>query len=436
MLLKPNSLTLPKSLQKRLLTNTFFGLSPQETFSAATLISFIYQTQLATGQYKEKARLHPDGWVHISASWFKDVLSTRGAWDKIITALIENNVLERNKRFIVGQSCRKYRIAAPYRQEDWIFYNEEDIYPNFCIGRFKSPNRRLFARINSRKNLPASLVVALNTADKQLVNLEAEVTDPVLKTAYRRARASHKRNKHKLASKKGKYNFNYSFKHFLDMEMASIFRVNNPSPTKIVKSNGRAYNSITNLPKEYRQFLRYKPTKERFWNVDIKTCQPLLLSTFYGTSEAEQIEKAQFINYLLNKDFYGDIGKLAGIPTRDEAKGEAMVVMFGTKYSQNKPFALAFAGLFPILADILANIRNKSKNSYKTISLAMQRMESNIMIQGVMEEFYAANPDRPAIPIHDSFLVLAKDVAEITELIQNKFKELLGFVPRVKAEQL
>jgi hypothetical protein len=436
MLLKPNSLALPESLRKRLLENDFFGLTPREAFMAATLISFIYQTQLATGQYKEKARRHPDGWVHISTNFFKDTLSTRGAWSKIITILVESHVLERNKRFVVGQSCRKYRIAAAYRKEDWIFYNEEDIYPTFSIGRFKSPNRRLFARINSRKNLPDSLVVALNDADKQLCDLEAGVDDPLLKTARKRAQEHYKKNKVKLAAGKSKYNFNYSFKYFLDMEMASIFRVNNPAPTKIVKSNGRAYNSITNLPKEYRQFLRYKPTKEKFWNVDVATCQPLLLSTFYGSSEAEQIEKAHFIKYLLNKDFYGDIGKLAGIPTRNEAKGEAMVVMFGTKYSQNKSFALAFAGLFPILADILANIRNKSRNAYKTISLEMQRTESNIMIKGVMEEFYAANPNRPAIPIHDSFLVLLKDVAEITELIQNKFQELLGFVPRIKAEQL
>jgi hypothetical protein len=432
MYLKKDYLKLPKAIAEAPLPTA----TPREKASCLALVSFIKQLSDQLAHFHPKDIKKRAGWLALSANFYSGVLQTNGSWSKNIQLLVDKGYLEINKHYIIGSKCREYRIAPKYQAMPWLDYLEKDVSPGVSAKKrkdsFGSPYARLVRAFLSRKSLPKEVVHALESKDVESNPLRLESTSRIKEIKATRTDKNIK--KYTMKRKKERRKVILTRDDFAKMEMDAIERVNAHEPSKISSVNGRIYHGITNLPKEYRPYLEYGPEKKSFCNVDIVACQPLLLASFYGTSEAEIKEKQTFIDFMLNNDYYSAIGREAGIHDRQEAKIASMSVMFGSRYSQAKPFGMAFANKFPVLANILAKIRARKWDAYKSISVAMQRMESDIMVQGVLVEFYKIYTDRPAICLHDSYLVLKKDVEFMKSLIKKHFAAKMGFEPNLKVE--
>ncbi len=219
---------------------------------------------------------------------------------------------------------------------------------------------------------------------------------------------------------------------FIKEEYEYLERFKDSRAISISKVNGRMSNPLTNLPKEYRKHLRYGPDKEKLWSVDCVSFHPFLLASLFKPSENE--EKLAFVEFILSNDLYNVIGDKAGIKDRDEAKKQTMISLFSNKYCQKTPVAMAFREINETLTANLDEFRNNGPKGHKEIAIKMQRLESDIMIQGALKDFYRLYPGRPAFPIHDSFLVLEEDVEIISKLIEAQCILKVGFAPKLKVE--
>jgi hypothetical protein len=195
------------------------------------------------------------------------------------------------------------------------------------------------------------------------------------------------------------------------------------------KGTNRVYTNVTNLKSIWRQDIRIDG--EKVYNIDIRCSQPCLLGILYDDSEASQKEKALFIEFVTQKDFYAELAANApqGVNlTRDEAKEQTFTLMF----AKNRTMAAqslykSLLKIFPILA---SKIYLAKKDNYKDLSFILQSIESDIMVLGVMSELMERGIR--ALSIHDSILCKEKDIPLVKEIISRHFEKVTGFKPFLK----
>lgn len=195
------------------------------------------------------------------------------------------------------------------------------------------------------------------------------------------------------------------------------------------RGTNRVYTNVTNLKSIWRQDIRIDG--EKVYNVDIRCSQPCLLAILYGSSEADQKEKALFVEFVTKKDFYAELA--AGAPpevtlTREQAKKQTFTLMFGKNRTMGKqPLFKALLKIFPILA---RRIRLAKASNYKDLSFILQSIESDIMVLGVMNELMERGIR--ALSIHDSILCKEQDIPAVKEIISRHFESVTGFKPVLK----
>lgn len=397
-------------------------------------------------QIKFRKRKNFDGFCSISSTWGKDLLSKK--LNYFVKPLEDAGFIEVNHRFKIGRYCKQYRLTEKARNDTWVSRTEEELFP--IEKRSKSTNKggacvmhvspwgRIAAALNDPKNLPDGdmkellLWVEKNVKEVDLFECE-ELEETIVKRGersyedYQKARAKSKESR----IKKGKPELpNLTKDYFIEGERHQVDSIRNKDANvSLDKNNGRVYHSIANLSKDYRKFLRHKGHK--LVNVDVKTCQPCLLASFYGESETEKEEKARFVKFVTDKDYYSELGSVVNIQLRAKCKTQSMLVMFGRLIHQNCAIGKAFSILFPVLAGILNEIR---RFNYKDIAYKMQKMESTIMIQGALADFQRLHPEKFAVPIHDSFLIHEDDTPLVSELIARHFRLQMGFLPVLRIE--
>ena len=102
-------------------------------------------------------------------------------------------------------------------------------------------------------------------------------------------------------------------------------------------------------------------------------------------------------------------------------------VLFG-RVRQGGSYWEAFRGMWPSVASVLEAIK---KDDHGTSARACQRIESRLMIDGVVEHFRRHHPSQPIQTIHDSVLVMPEAVDIARQAILTQFA-VIGLVPSIE----
>ena len=214
------------------------------------------------------------------------------------------------------------------------------------------------------------------------------------------------------------------------------------------KTNGRIDNNLTNLKKDFKQFI-IKPNLNQ---IDIKNSQPYILSLLINsflcernvslTQAGQDLTSDSFLKELDKYSLWTSTGKFyenfsnqyfmktSKVLTRKEIKD----LMFCIFYSKNNTYIKEkniFKSIFP---NIMKYINEQKKKNHNQFAIKMQKLESEICIDIICPKL-----DEKGIEyytIHDAWLVDKKDLEETKNIILESFKEKYNSIPTLDFEKI
>lgn len=381
-----------------------------------------------------------------------------------IQLLLDYNLLVCDNHYIKGVKCKGYQLTAFAKSLKWSYCNFLEVFESirpskvtvgYCPPRV-DPWAKFCGYLTDWRELePGSLRDYCENVDSYLqkVTLEApeeelnQVLDQAADKSFKKyCKKVEEKNaeiekKNFFRIQKGKAPLPLkeilSSKEEIEQSYREAIRAINEKNFFIKVSDksshfgigsGRICTNITTLPSKLRKYLKYDGHK--LVNIDIKCCQAMLLSTFYGDSAAQQTEKAKFVKFF-EGDFYADIAQKSGSNmNRDAAKVESFTLFFAKNYTASKTkFTKAFKKEFPLL---YANIRTLKKENYRYVAHLLQSAEADIVIKGVSTDLFAKGIAN--FTIHDSVMATEEHAELVAKALHDKFFEITGVAPTLKIE--
>jgi hypothetical protein len=196
---------------------------------------------------------------------------------------------------------------------------------------------------------------------------------------------------------------------------------------------GRIYTQYGGLNKVFRSIT--KLDGENIVEIDIKTCQPVLMTLYYPKKCKDrriEAEKEKWINLVTKEDFYDYFNDRLKekITDRGKLKEEIFIkIMFGgSKHYQSELWKI-FEREFPYMAMML--ISKKYNITPREVAMQLQRFESRIVIGTVFNELRITNPELIIIPNHDAFMVKESQSEIILEKFNKIFQDITGLNPKL-----
>jgi len=205
-----------------------------------------------------------------------------------------------------------------------------------------------------------------------------------------------------------------------------------------VCERGRVYNSLTNLPRDLRQYLSVN--EDPFFEIDIANCQPMLIVPLLYQSLRDQgqeipddvllykrlTEKGIFYNYFLTcLDKHSvSYSEFKGVYKLDFFKR----IFFDTE-KINYKYKQVFNAIFPTVGRFIKNIK---QDNYKQLSYLLQKLEAEIMVKGVAQSLLNSEINEFYV-LHDAICAPMKHVNKVKQAILAEFKKVeLSPVIKVK----
>lgn len=157
--------------------------------------------------------------------------------------------------------------------------------------------------------------------------------------------------------------------------------------------------------------MNYKNDFRGYWTIDAVASQPRLL--WLDMKEKGVVDKNYFDIFENGKDFYFELQKLLNITDRDEAKELFMFWINGSGYVPNFDIHIIFPGASKYIKDY-------KKGDYKSMASHLQRLESKIWIDNILNDI----PCEWALPVHDSIIVKEEDVDIVYNYIKVKYPNM------------
>ncbi len=190
---------------------------------------------------------------------------------------------------------------------------------------------------------------------------------------------------------------------------------------------GRVYHSISGMSRRLRPLLLAdnEPTCE----IDVQSCQPLLLVLLYPE---ESLEKLRFCA-ALQGDFYSHLGMCleqhGGLRLgREEIKQRWTRETFGKMRHRQ----LVFSALQREFPELCARIDQVQTPNYRELARQLQRAESRIMIEKVVPRVKELMGDIALSTVHDAIICPASRAHGVAQIMREKFTEAVGFEVVVK----
>lgn len=204
------------------------------------------------------------------------------------------------------------------------------------------------------------------------------------------------------------------------------------------ESGRRVHNNYVNLSKEIKPYVYlHHDVLAKLFNLDIASSQPLLLVVLlvkkYGASfptdaalYRHHCESGTLYAYLMEKMGYQHLTKQAFKPK-----------VFTWFYAENHktmytPDFKKFANIFPTVAAFIVAYK---EHDHKALSRDMQRIESGIMIDDVVNKLAVHYPSSWALTIHDS-VTCTEDMVDIVYNLMLEAFQRHGVNPTITPEQL
>lgn len=330
--------------------------------------------------------------IQLYSNFLKSVLS--GHYKDYIKDLVEMEVIETDNRYIKNEKSKAYRLTANYGDVKTMQVNIEDKNIISKYWNYKSEQKKRISGSNYKHIFSCLEKVEIDyEAAKSFINNAALEIEQF-----------------------NSWNCSIDMIHYKDW----FFTVD--------RTAGRIHNNITNLPKDFRQFLRIKDKK--LVEVDISNSQPLLLNilisrylfryTEYSGNilpyvpqnsdlrlYKELTEQGKFYEYMMDK--------LSIIEDRSTFKVRIFREVFYGRENESEEWK-QFMKIFPTVAEVVSYYK---KVNYKVLAIELQRIEADIMINSVVQKL--AEQKIYSLTIHDSILTTHDRLGEVEEIIVNEF---------------
>jgi len=193
----------------------------------------------------------------------------------------------------------------------------------------------------------------------------------------------------------------------------------------VVGKTGRAYNTITNLPKDYRKKLRHKDGS-KLSSVDLRQASPLFLMLEY----CKETGDLTYLNHFLINDWYKLISgyaykfgfeELSDLYEDDRTEFKKKILkdaFFTPDYNQES--LQIIKAVYPAFAEWLDNQKQKDKNTLVHLG---QNKESGIFVYDfskLFKGFWAS--------IHDEILCKKRDTEKVINTLSQVITEKYNFI--------
>lgn len=246
----------------------------------------------------------------------------------------------------------------------------------------------------------------------------------------------------------------------------------------VVCAQGRVHHPVASCPRRLRPHLRLDDPHQPLAIVDVSACQPLLLGLLAAQQPTAAITHSApnppadtarpaadsadgggpnggqaghlfshvshacaFVSRCLDGSLYESLaGAMTAISgrrryTREQAKKRWMGYAYGRpELMAGKLTGRAIRHLFPQFFDRVRLLALAGEHGH--LARQMQRLESGLVIRGVVAELFRAFPEVPVVPIHDAILTHAAHAETVRRVFQDVFRERLKVTPRLKVETL
>jgi hypothetical protein len=310
-----------------------------------------------------------------------------------IDYLVENKIIYLKYNYSVGRNSKIYKINPDILNGDNVLkYKNHD---HFLLKKYKtSIMEKNSSYIN--KNVQEKIV-----NDLFYIDIDYDLAYKFLNTLKGK---SYKRNLYVVEAIQNKH----IFYHFDDY--------------------GRIHTNFTVLKNLIRKNC-LTIDGEQLIELDIKNSQPLFLTSIIEQYSLEEIdidtdEYDRFKELTIDGNLYDYFIEELNLSSKKMAKMLIYKVLFGKNFEdeQNKKFKK----LFPTIHNFIVSYK-KISGDYKTMAYILQRKESNLVFNMIIQEIIEKYPYIKLFTIHDSISFPIKYKKEISEIFYDKLKEFFSF---------
>jgi hypothetical protein len=355
------------------------------------------------------------------------IMGSDGKWTRVRRELLEKRVLLTDGHYLRGHSAMRYGIGQEFRDREFHLAEVTD--------------RRLLKRMKSLEVGHAGLSPAQGHLDRWLRKVRVDEAETWRFTCKPAKCPSHR------------------------FTAARIRVIQSGHAGIVVDPYGRVHSPITNLRRACRPALRVDG--HRLAEFDVKSSQPLILAYLAGKILAGDwsVEEVQRLGARgpINHPFNGlELTRWSTRPPRDvlgflelcqdgrfyASMARAWKLPFSTSQQVRRVKVLAFKLLlfgpvrhgnchweefkheWPGVASAIEQVKERD---HGTLARACQRIESRLMIGGVVEQLRIHQPDMPVQTIHDSVLVLDEPGAraQAIRLVMGEYAGI-GLTPKIR----
>ena len=330
-------------------------------------------------------------------------------YNKYVEYLIENNIIEKVKNHLAGSISRTYKIC------DSIISNKE-------IKRVKNYNISYlfdskFVTQSSESNLIKESVKDRLIKDLFKIDLDSyrASIDLILDIDFSDVAIAKD-----VLSGYDLYNWN----------LGNIDKILNKEIYYKIDDYGRFHSNFTNLKSEVRKnalSINGRPIYE----FDIPNSQPtfllLCIKKHMAKYEVDKNEYDEFKDLVISATLYDVLGDMWGIKSKRKVKKQLFAILYGEmKYANRNKQLYKFREKFPTIYNFM--VLYKKANTYKVIAHELQRMESDMIYNHILDYIYEEFPDIIVFTVHDCIAIpidYVEKVKPIFEYYMDKLKRSL-----------
>lgn len=414
-----------------------------------------------------------DGFVSINSAiirnYFKDYLS-------YIEYLIDTNVLVSDNHYEVGEKSIGYKYAPLYENAELV----EVYYSRFDINEIQPIHEEVYDRTNNcfQPNILLNYPYLAHWYNQKKLNID---TVKAAKYAYllmrkkfalgydnwdvNRDKWSKKRNDFCKKFPRTQYN---AIRHNINSIKIHDYKA------KIDTNVYRLHSVITNMEKDYRNFLTYNGSQ--LVSIDISNSQPYLMNILFNpefwkenstlplslynlpSNIQSHITPSLSImigNYLEKLDMNsleeyrqktseGEIyekiidivqEKFRESLTRKQIKTMFYIVLFSNNKFFNQPAARLkrlFSEIYPQVYKFVTIIKHKN---HPTLACLLQAIESEIILHRCCKRIWAETDRQvPVFTIHDSIVTTIGNEDYVYQIMKEELAKCIGVEPKMKYE--
>lgn len=183
----------------------------------------------------------------------------------------------------------------------------------------------------------------------------------------------------------------------------------------------RVSNTVSQMPKEGRQFIRYKETGEEFVSCDISA------SHFTFLCFLMEFDKERLIE-MVSKDFYSQLAN--GQCDRQVIKSQSFKYLYG-RNRKNSSIGKCMNRELPKLHQYILGMNKEQKTE---LSHVLMKVESDIVVRDIGGQLMKLNI--PFYTVHDSVWTLSRYVDQVKTIMEDTIQNILqvDVKPHIKVD--